>query len=221
MTYQRYGIAAEVLSRKTVDFSGGFLLSPFGPYPVLTNETKQTVGQTTIDTYRSKIPQAIIDEFAKAGITATNVSIVNITYEWITTGHHTWYMFPLTPLDAEECQIRILWDARFDTDKDLGHSPLDPITWTIIIKILGIITNAVIILLVSYWIIQAIKDFAESLFTKTSTVTTYDPVTGNIVKEEKTQTPDPTAMIIGGIVVITVVGLGLYMYFGSKKGRRK
>lgn len=227
----KYQIHVTDKSSGLVNFQDGNdqLVVPNQPYPYLmhTNETKTSVAARISQEYAAQVPAKVTSDFNPAGVIISNVVVESVLVSFIKNASYTAYDFPLVPIAVSNYYLQVDYVFSFQTDVALEHSPLDPATIALLTKLFEITLGAVIVALVAYWIIQALKDVVTSMTTRKSTVEKYDwvlnPNTGlyewKLVTKEDLQTPDygGITLVIAGAVAIIVVIMVLMGYRGQKK----
>ena len=145
--------------------------------------------------FKASLPDAIREQFAEEGISIYDVSLVYFE-GWFETdflGFNAWYHYKFT--------------ATFLSDTQLHGSPIAE--W-----VLGLLKKViwyVIVIIIAFIVIQAIKEWLTSMTTKTTTIETHQPDC-TWTKETITE-PSPIGM---GIVL-----LGLIIIGGLAVTRRK
>jgi hypothetical protein len=160
------------------------------------------------------------EEAASHGITVSSVNFTNVSYQWIQTNTYTAYIFPLTPVTIYSEIYHLDMTAEVLSDKPFTQSPMP--LW--VMKIIQWALQAVVIVLVAYFTIQAIQACVQSLFVKKQTVKIYD-ANGNLVEEKSGEEPSWTSgiFVIGGLVIagLILVPLVSELIKSRKKGSRK
>ena len=109
--------------------------------------------------FKASLPEAIREQFAEKGIAVYDVSVLYFE-GWFETdflGFNAWYQYKFT--------------ATFFSDTQLHESPIAE--W-----VLGLLKKViwyVIVIIIAFIVIQAIKEWLISMTTKTTTIETHQP----------------------------------------------
>lgn len=134
------------------------------------------------------------------GMDARNVvASVNISYDY-RTEYRGW------PFPQPVRVYRLLGtvEYRFDSSDPLMGSPVA----TTLVLVIKLVLEAIVLTLIAYFAIQAVKQWLQSMTTTSRIVRKIDPVTGEIIEEE-TVTPSSTGIltiILGATAAVLIVG---------------
>lgn len=206
-------------SEKSVDYDGkgdtAHAIVPNSPYPYFTatNETRKTIGDKIQAESFAAFGDKARSEATKNGIAVSLVEANSLQYHWIETNKYTSYIFPATPITIYSEKYTLDMDITVWSDLPFAPSPMP--LW--VMQIIKWALEAVVMVLIAYWAIQAIQACVQSLFVKKQTVTVYNP-DGTIKEETTTEEPtfNATIFIVGALIVAAIV-LFMYLGRGSKK----
>jgi hypothetical protein len=124
---------------------------------------------------------------------------------------------PYPPPFLTMYKVSVTVDVDFISDKPLMGSPIA----AALLLVIQWIIQAIVVIIIAYFVIQAIKDWLVSMVTTTSTVTEYNSQ-GQPVKTETTTQPTLGGWIAPVLALIAVLGGGgLVVLYFSKKPRSK
>ena len=134
--------------------------------------------------FKASLPDAIREQFAEKGIGIYDVSVVYFE-GWFETdflGFNAWYHYKFT--------------ATFLSDTQLHGSPIAEWVLALLKKVIWYL----IVIIIAFIVIQAIKEWLISMTTKTTVIETHQPDC-TWTKETVTE-PSPIGMILLGLIVI-------------------
>jgi len=210
----------EIESNGSVGFAGPQAIVPNQPYPwfVTTNETRDSIQQRIIDNIVAKFNERVQSESAANGIRVWTVTVTRQNAQWVNVGSYTAYQFPLVPINILVDTVRIQLQFTVITDAPYVASPMP--LW--VMQIIKWAFEAAVLILVAYFVTQAIQNVITGLFVKTTTTIQYNP--DGTIKESSTTTEPTLGGWVGPIVVLILAAAGGYVavqYFGKKPRGRK
>ena len=194
---------------------------PNSPYPyfVVTSETETTIGEKIQSETETKFEEQVRSDAAKNSITVFDVIFSLVQYAWVETNRYTSYIFPMTPVTIYSEIYSLDMVITVWSDKPFAQSPMP--LW--VMQIIKWAVQAVVYILIAYFVVQAIQACVQSLFVKKQTVTIYNP-DGTIRETREEESPDWTSYIlIIGVVAAALILLYILMPViqDKLKGKRK
>jgi hypothetical protein len=162
---------------------------------------------------RLDLPGQLRTEFAKEGYELSSVEVLEV-YSWYTSELKD----PRMPITENRYRLHAKCKVHIVTTKPFETSPLDPITWVLIIKVLDIVLKAIVLILIAYFVAKLIESFLLSMVTTKTRIVRYDEQ-GNIVYEEEKTESSLGGISIVGIVFIIIILIALFWMFGGPKRR--
>jgi len=197
---------------------GGHAIVPNVPYPyyVGTNETRGTIGGKIQTEMANAFDLKVRSEAANNGITVESVAFDSLQYHWVETNRYTAYIIPMTPITIYSEKFTLDMTVTVMSDKPFAQSPMP--LW--VLKIVQWALQAVVYVLIAYFVIQAIQAVVSSIFVKTQTVKIYNP-DGTLREETTTSEPSWTSgiLVVGGLAIVAFIVVPVLL--DRLKGRKK
>lgn len=195
---------------------------------VFSAETQKTIDSRTLDSVggKTKVENQIISEFKEnmasefvkkcleQNVVVYSVNVSSIEADWILD--HKEYVRQLS-LTIFYYRIKIYGELTFEVSKPLTQSPMVA-TW--VLWVISEVIKAIIMVLIGYFVVQAIKDWLVSM-TTTETIVYQLDENGNVVEVTRTKEPSMfgVSSTLVAFVVVAVVGLYLLFRFLGRKRR--
>lgn len=156
----------------------------------------------------ANIVSIMTEELLKQGISVTSVTLLE-SYVW----YRNTIPDPRIPVEDNFYRLYAKYKVSITTTTPIESSPLDPVTWAIIIKVLSVVLGFVAKIVIAYFVIKAIENWLISMTTVRTRITLPD---GTI---EDKWTPYLPSLAGVGIIAIIILLILLFWFIGRPKGK--
>lgn len=161
--------------------------------------------------FRTNLYNQVKKGFADKGYDVDVVLIMSVEV-WHTEEEH--HVYPINTVKFYRVHYR--YKVKIRSAKKIMESPIA----IEILVILKWIIKAIVLVIIAWFVAQAIKEWLQSMTTKKTRIIAYDPETGEIIEEEYIEEPSIGGIGIVGIFILILFVIALFWMVGSPKGQK-
>lgn len=163
------------------------------------------------DGINAELHDAIISKFAEKGY---DVEVLEIMDVEVSHTERTRRVYPIDGVTFYRVHYR--YKVKIKSDKKIIGSPIA----IEILLILKWIIKAIVLIIIAWFVVEAVKSWLQSMTTIKTRILRYDPDTGEIIEEEIHEEGGIFQIGIVGIFIVILFVIALFWMVGAPKGKK-